>query len=84
MNFMIASEMLIYISILFSVCRFIVSKALLISSAALIVLAGCCSIECCALYPCCMGGPGMFAVMKGRRLFSSVLAITVMRDVGLY
>ena len=31
-----------------------------------------------------MGVFGMFAVMKGRRLFSSVFAITEMRDMGLY
>ena len=59
---------------------FIVSKALLISSATMIVRAGgaiwlnpfatvlfsVCSavtVECCVLYPCCMGVFGMFAVM---------------------
>ena len=31
--------------------------------------------------PCCMG---VFAVMWGRRLFSSVLAITERRDMDLY
>ena len=31
--------------------------------------------------PCCMG---VFAVMWGRRLFSSVFAITERRDMGLY
>ena len=31
-----------------------------------------------------MGVFGMFAVMKGRRLFSSVFAITERRDMGLY
>ena len=63
-----------------SVCMFIVSKALLISSATVIVGAGgaiwlnlfatvlfsVCSavtVECCVLYPCCMGVFGMFAVM---------------------
>ena len=67
----------------------IVSKALLISSATVIVRAGrtiwlnpfttvlftVCSavtVECCVLYPCCMGVFGMFAVMYGRRLFSSI------------
>ena len=61
-------------------CRFIVSKALLISSATVIVRAGgaiwlnpfatelfsVCSVvtvECCVLYPCCMGVFGMFAVV---------------------
>ena len=58
---------------------FIVSKALLISSATVIVRArgailnpfatvlfSVCSaitVECCVLYPCCMGVFGMFAVM---------------------
>ena len=59
-------------SFLISVCMFIVSKALLISSATVIVRAGgaiwlnpfatvlfsVCSavtVECCVLYPCCMG-----------------------------
>ena len=67
-------------SFLISVCMFIVSKALLISSATVIVRAGgaiwlnpfatvlfsVCSavtVECCVLYPCCMGMFGMFAVM---------------------
>ena len=67
-------------SFLISVCMFIVSKALLISSATVIVRAGgaiwlnpfatvlfnVCSavtVECCVLYPCCMGVFGMFAVM---------------------
>ena len=67
-------------SFLISVCRFIVSKALLISSATVIVRAGgaiwlnpfatvlfsVCSavtVECCVLYPCCLGVFGMFAVM---------------------
>ena len=31
-----------------------------------------------------MGVFGMFAVLYGRRLFSSVFAITEMRDMGLY
>ena len=80
---------------------FIVSKALLISSATVIVhaggaiwlnpfatvLFGVCSaitVECCVLYPCCMGVFGMFVVMYERRLFSSVFAITERRDMGLY
>ena len=67
-------------SFLISVCMFIVSKALLISSATVIVRAGgaiwlnpfatvsfsVCSavtVECCVLYPCCMGVFGMLAVM---------------------
>ena len=65
---------------LISVCMFIVSKALLISSATVIVCAGgaiwlnpfamvlfsvcgTVTVECCVLYPCCMGVFGMFAVM---------------------
>ena len=65
---------------LISVCMFIVSKALLISSATVIVRDGeaiwlnpiamvlltVCSavtVECCVLYPCCVGVFGMFAVM---------------------
>ena len=51
-------------SFLISVCMFIVSKALLISSATVIVRAGgAITVECCVLYPCCMGVFGMFAVM---------------------
>ena len=42
------------------------------------------TVEWCVLYPCCMGVFGMFAVMYGRRLFSSVFAITERRDMGLY
>ena len=37
------------------------------------------TVECFVLYPCCMG---VFAVMYGRRLFSSVF--TKSRDMGLY
>ena len=67
-------------SFLISVCMFIVSKALLISSATVIVrtrgaiwlnpfatvLFSVCSavtVECCVLYPCCMGVFAAFAVM---------------------
>ena len=42
------------------------------------------TVECCVLYPCCMGVFGMFAVMYGRRLFSSVFVISERRDMGLY
>ena len=80
---------------------FIVSKALLISSATVIVHTGrdiwlspfatvlfsvCSSVtvECCGLYPFCMGVFGMFAVMYGKMLISSVFAITESRDMGLY
>ena len=64
-------------SFLISVCMFIVSKALLISSATVTVRAGgaiwlnpfasvlftvcnAVTVECCVLYPCCVG---VFAVM---------------------
>ena len=40
------------------------------------------TVECCDLYPWCMGVFGMFAVMYGRRLLSSVFAITERRDIG--
>ena len=83
---MILPRLFICSSFLICVCMFIVSKALLISSATVIVHAGgaiwlnpfatvlfsVCSavtVECCVLYPCCMGVFGMFAVMYGRRLF---------------
>ena len=95
MNLMILPGMFVCSSFLISVCMFIVSKALIISSATVIVRAGraiwllfsVCSavtVECCVLYPCCMGVFGIFAVMSGRRLFSSVFAITERRDMGLY
>ena len=68
------------VGLLISVCMFIVSKALFISSATVIVRAGraiwlnpfatvlftvciAVSVECCVLYPCCVGVFGMFAVM---------------------
>ena len=94
---MIVPGMLVCSSFLISVCMFIVSKALLVSSATVIIfLAGgaiwlnpiatvlftVCSavtVECCVLYPCCVGVLGMFAVMLGRRLFSSVFEITERR-----
>ena len=77
---MIVPGMFVCSSFLISMCMFIVSKALLISSATVIVRAGgaiwlnpfatvlfsVCSavtVECCVLYPCCMGVFGMFAVM---------------------
>ena len=80
MNLMIVSGMFVCSSFLISVCIFIVSKALLILSATVIVRAGraiwlnpfatvlfnVCNvftIECCVLYPCCMGVFGIFAVM---------------------
>ena len=41
----------------------------------------CSAVECCVLYPYCVG---VFVVMYGRRLFSSVFAITERRCMGLY
>ena len=70
MNLMMVPGMFVCSSFLISVYMFIVSKALLISSATVIVRAmvlfSVCSavtIECCVLYPCCIGVFGMFAVM---------------------
>ena len=77
MNLMIVPSMFVCSSFLISVCMNVVSKALLISSATVIVRAEgaiwlntfatvlftvCISVtvECCVLYPCCMG---VFAVM---------------------
>ena len=76
MNLMIVSGMFVCSSFLISMCMFIVSKALLISSATVIVRAGgaiwlnpfatvlfsAVTVECWVLYPCCMGVLGMFAV----------------------
>ena len=42
------------------------------------------TVECCVLYPCCVGVFGMLVVMYGRRLFSSVFPITEKMDMGLY
>ena len=73
---MIVPGMFVCSSFLISVCLFIVSNALLISSATVIVRAGgatwlnpfatvlfsVCSavtVECCVLYPCCVGVFGM-------------------------
>ena len=80
MNLMSVPGILVCSRFLISVCMFIVSKALLKSSATVIVRAGgtiwlnpfamvlftVCSavtVECCVLYPCCVGAFGMFAVM---------------------
>ena len=93
--------MVVYSSFLISVCMFIVSELLFISSATVIVRArraiwlnafatvlftvcSAVTVECRGLYPYCVGVFGMFAVMYGRRLFSSVFAITDRRDMGLY
>ena len=42
------------------------------------------TVEYCVLCPCCVGVFGMFAVIYGRMLFSSVFAITERMDMGLY
>ena len=80
MNLMIVHGILVCNSLLISVCMFIVSKVLLISTVTVIVRAegaiwlnpfatvlfsvrGAVIVECCVLYPCCMGVFGMFAVM---------------------
>ena len=77
MNLMIVPGILVSSIFLISVCMFIVSKALLISSATAIVRAdgaiwlnpfatvlfsvsSAVTVECCVLYPCCVG---VFAVM---------------------
>ena len=72
MNLMIVPVILICSSFLISVCMFIVSKALLISSATVIVIwfnpfatvlftvCSAVTVECCVLYTCCVD---MFAVM---------------------
>ena len=77
MNLMIGPGTFVCSSFLISVCMFIVSKALPISSATVIARAGgtiwlnpfatvlfsvhsAVTVECCVLYPCCMG---VFAVM---------------------
>ena len=76
---MILLGILVCSSFLISVCMFIVSKALRISSATVIARAGetiwlnpfptvfsMCSavtVECCGLYPCYMGVCGTFAVI---------------------
>ena len=80
MNLMIVPEMFVCSRFQISVCMIIVSKALFISSATVILRAGgaiwlnhfamvlfsecsAVTVECCVLYPCCMGVFGMFAVM---------------------
>ena len=78
---MIVPGIFVCSSFLISVCMFIVSKALLTSSATVIfrvggviwwnpfatVLFSACSdvtVECCVLYPCCMGVFGMLLLCK--------------------
>ena len=69
----IVPGMFVCSSFLISVCMFIVSKALLISivhvggaiwmNSFATVLFSVVTVECCVLYPCCMGVFGMLAVM---------------------
>ena len=78
---MIVPGMFVCTSFLISVCMCIVSKALLISNATVIVRAGgaiwlnpfatvlfsvCSSVtvECCVLYPCCMGVFGNLFLLR--------------------
>ena len=80
MNLIVVPEMFVCSSFLISVYVSIMSKALLISSATVIVhaegaiwlnpfatvLFSVCSVvtvECCVLYPCCMGMFGMCTVL---------------------
>ena len=80
MNLMLVHGILVCSSFLISVCMFIVSKALLISSATVIVRTGgaiwlspfatvlftvcrAITVDCCVLYPCCMGVFRIFDVM---------------------
>ena len=42
------------------------------------------AVECCVVHTCYVGVFSMFPVMYGRRLFSSVLALTERKDMGLY
>ena len=72
---MIVPGMLVCSSFLISVCMFIVSKALLISSATggaiwlnlfatvLFTVCSAVTVECCVVYPYCVGVFGIFAVI---------------------
>ena len=80
MNLMIVPGILVCSSVLISVYMLIVSKALLILSATLLVRTGViwlnpfamvlfyvCSavtVECCVLYPCCVGVFCMFVLLQ--------------------
>ena len=72
MNLMFVPGMFFCSSFLISVCMFIVSKVIVRAVGAIwlnpfaTVLFSVCSavtVECCVLYPCCMGVFGMFSVM---------------------
>ena len=95
---MIVPGILVCNSFLISVCMFIVWKALLISSATVIVRAGkviwlnplatvMFNVCSAVTVECCVLYPccvAVFAVMQGQRLFTSVFAITERRDMDLY
>ena len=78
MNLMIVYGMLVCSRFLISVCMFIVSKALLISTVidraggaillnpfatVLFTVCSAVTVECCVLYLCCVAVFGMFSVM---------------------
>ena len=58
MNLMIVPGMFVCSRFLISVCMIIVSKATL-----LFTVCSAATVECCVLYPCCMGVFGTFAVI---------------------
>ena len=93
---MIVPGMFVCSSFLISVCMFIVSKALLISSATVIVRAGgaiwlnpfatvlfsVCSavtVECCVLYPCCMGWVCLVCLLLCKEEGSSPVSLQLLR-----
>ena len=65
MNLIIVPGMFVCSRFLISVCMFIVSKAYWLNPFAKVLFSVCSAVtvECCVLYPCCMGVFGMFAVM---------------------
>ena len=67
MNLMIVPGMFVSSSFLIRVCMFIVSQggAIWLNPFATVLFSVCSAVtvECCVLYPCCMGVFGMFAVM---------------------
>ena len=86
---MIVPGMLVCSSFLISVCMFIVSKALLISSATVIVRAvgaiwlnpfatvlftvcSAVTVECCVLYPCCVGVWYVSGYVRKKALFQCI------------
>ena len=63
MNLVIVPGMFVCCSFLISVCMFMVSKVLNPFATVLFSVCSAVTVECCVLYPCCMGVFGMFAVM---------------------